>query len=217
MKTLVQCDFDGTITEEDVGFLLLDKFGQGDWQQLLREYQAHSITVDTFNTRVFAMVKADKATLLEAVDKMARVREGFHELVDYCSGKDIRLVIVSNGLAFYIEAILKRIGLENISIHAAQTEFHPEGLKVKYIGPDGRRLGRQSDDGLKETYTRLFLKEGYRVVYVGNGDSDIHAARYAHHVFARDTLLECCRENGINCMPFADLNDVVEGLENLDR
>ena len=55
------------------------------------------------------------------------------------------------------------------------------------------------------------------MVYVGNGDSDIYAARHAHHVFARDMLLEYCHENSIICKPFADLNDVVKGLENLGR
>ncbi len=31
-KTLVQCDFDGTITEEDVSFAMLDAFADGDWE-----------------------------------------------------------------------------------------------------------------------------------------------------------------------------------------
>ena len=39
MKTLIQCDFDGTVTEEDVSFFLLDAFAQGDWRALLREYK----------------------------------------------------------------------------------------------------------------------------------------------------------------------------------
>ncbi len=33
-KTLVQCDFDGTVTEEDVSFMLLDAFANGGWRQL---------------------------------------------------------------------------------------------------------------------------------------------------------------------------------------
>jgi len=39
-KTLIQCDFDGTITEEDVSFILLDTFARGDWRRLLKEYKA---------------------------------------------------------------------------------------------------------------------------------------------------------------------------------
>jgi 2-hydroxy-3-keto-5-methylthiopentenyl-1-phosphate phosphatase len=107
VKTLVQCDFDGTVTEKDISFFLLDAFAQGDWRRLLREYKEHKISVGEFNTKAFAMVKADKHTLLEALKGGVKVRAGFHELVNYCLRKGFRLVIVSNGLDFYIMAVLK--------------------------------------------------------------------------------------------------------------
>jgi 2-hydroxy-3-keto-5-methylthiopentenyl-1-phosphate phosphatase len=208
MKTLVQCDFDGTVTEEDTSFFLLDAFAQGDWRRLLREYREHKISVGEFNTKAFAMVKADKPTLLEALQGKVKVRAGFHELVNYCRRKDFRLVIVSNGLDFYIEATLKDLGLENIEVHAAQASFHSEGMKVQYMGPDGKRL----EDGVKEAYTKSFLKLGYRVIYVGNGDSDFAPAKYAHHVFATGELLVYCRENNLNYKPFDNFVDVVSDL-----
>jgi 2-hydroxy-3-keto-5-methylthiopentenyl-1-phosphate phosphatase len=208
MKTLVQCDFDGTVTEEDISFLLLDAFAQGDWRRWLQEYKAHRISVGEFNTRAFAMVKADEPTLLEALEGRGKVRAGFNELVDYCLKKGIRFVIVSNGLDFYIRAILKNLGLENIEVHAAQASFHPEGAKVHYVGPDGRRL----DDNVKEAYIKSFLKLGYKVIYVGNGDSDIAPAKYAHHVFATGDLLAHCKQNNLDCKPFENFFDVVREL-----
>jgi len=209
MKTLVQCDFDGTVTEEDTSFFLLDAFAQGDWRRLLREYKEHKISVGEFNTKAFAMVKADKPTLLGALKGKIKVRAGFHELVNYCLKKGFRLVIVSNGLDFYIEATLKDLGLKNIEVHAAQASFHPEGMKVQYLGPDGERL----EDGVKEAYTQSFLKLGYRVIYVGNGDSDFAPAKYAHHVFATGELLAYCRENNLNYKPFDNFVDVVRDID----
>jgi len=209
MKTLVQCDFDGTVTEEDTSFFLLDAFAQGDWRRLLREYKEHRISVGEFNTRAFAMVKADKPALLEALEGKIKVRAGFHGLVNYCRRRDFRLVIVSNGLDFYIEATLKDLGLENIEVHAAQASFHPEGMKVQYVGPDGKRL----EDGVKEAYTKSFLKLGYRVIYMGNGDSDVAPAKYAHHVFATGELLAYCRENNLNYKPFENFIDIVRDID----
>jgi len=209
MKTLVQCDFDGTVTEEDTSFFLLDAFAQGDWRRLLREYKEHRISVGEFNTKAFAMVKADKPTLLEALEGKVKVRAGFHELVNYCRRQGFRLVIVSNGLDFYIEATLKDLGLENIEVHAAQACFHPEGMEVQYVGPDGKRL----EDGVKEAYTKSFLKLGYRVIYVGNGDSDFAPAKYAHHVFATGELLAYCREDKLNYKPFENFIDVVRDID----
>jgi len=209
MKTLIQCDFDGTITEKDVGFLLLDAFASGDWRQLLTEYRAGKISVDYFNMKVFAMVKADRQTLLKFVRSEMRIRAGFHELLNCCRREGFQFVIVSNGLDFYIETILGDIGIDNIKVLAAQTHFSPKGIEVKYIGPEGNQI----QDGFKEAYIRLFLREGYRVVYVGNGISDIPSAKLAHHIFATGELLAYCKQTDLNCTPFVDLNDIVRGLE----
>lgn len=215
MKTVVQCDFDGTITLKDVSFLLLDAFADGNWRQLLDEYREGKISVGYFNTKAFAMVKADKQTLLDFIFKKSEVeiRTGFNELLTCCSEKGFKFVIISNGLDFYIEAILRDIGIDSVEVFAAQTQFCPDGLKVQYIGPDGSQL----EDRFKETYTQLFLSRGYRVVYMGNGISDSFPARQAHHVFATGDLLAFCKEKNLNCMPFDDLNDVVRGLELLPQ
>ncbi len=213
MKILIQCDFDGTITEEDISFFLLDAFTQGDWRLWLRKYKEHNISVGEFNTRAFAMVKADKNTLLKAIKGKINARAGFQELANYCLRKGFKLIIVSNGLDFYIKAILKELALENIEVHAAQASFYPEGMKVQYTGPDGKRL----EDGFKEAYIKSFLKLRYRVIYIGNGDSDIAPARYAHNVLATGDLLTYCRENNLNCKPFENFIDVVRELEQMSQ
>ena len=209
MTTLVQCDFDGTITEKDVGFLLLDTFADGNWRQLHKEYEEAGITVGRFNRDAFAMVRADRQSLSKVARAEVKIRPGFHELVAYCRRKDYRFVIVSNGLDFYINTILRDIGVEDIEVFAAQTRFHPDGLKVQYIGPDGRHL----DDDFKGAYANSFLREDYRIIYVGNGTSDISPARRCHYIFATGNLLTHCKKLNLNCTPFIDLNDVVRGLE----
>ncbi len=208
MKTLVQSDFDGTITEQDASFFLLDAFAQGDWRRLFREYKEHRISVGEFNTRAFAMVKGDKHRLLESLQGNVKVRAGFHELVSYCLEKGLRLVIVSNGLDFYIRAVLKDVGLGDLEVHAAEASFHPAGMKVRYMGPDGKTV----NDGFKEAYIESFLRLEYRVIYIGNGDSDIAPAKHAHRVFATGDLLAYSKENNLNCRPFKDFRDVVEDL-----
>ena len=211
VPTLFQCDFDGTITEEDVSYLLLDRFADDSWRQMLKEYQEGRISVGALNTRAFAMIKEDKQTLLDFVftSGKLKIRAGFRELLDCCTQQGFKFVIVSNGQDFYVEAILKNLGLTDMEFHAAKSWFRPGGLVVQYIGPDGSIL----DVGFKEAYTELFLSQGYRVIYAGNGVSDIYPARRAYHTFATADLLERCKETGLNCTPFNDLNDVVCGLE----
>lgn len=209
MPTLIQCDFDGTVTENDVSFLLLDAFANGDWRQWLKQYREGKINVGRFNTEAFAMVKADRQSLVDVVQRQAKVRPGFHELVNYCHRRGFRFVIVSNGLDFYIDVILNSLRVKDTEVFAAQTQFSAESIKVKYVGPDGSQL----HDAFKESYARLFQEKGYRVIYVGNGFSDMPPAKLADWIFARDELLSLCREANLNHTPFNDFNDVVRGLE----
>lgn len=208
-KTLVQCDFDGTITERDVSYLILDAFAEGNWRPLLQDYEEGKIPVGEFNTKAFAMVKADEATLLKFIDGKIMIRPGLQEMVDCCDRKGLRLVVVSNGLLFYVKAMLEKAGLEKLEMYAAHTRFQPAGMEVCYIGPDGKQMHA----GLKEAYSRHFLRQDYRLIYVGNGASDVMPAQYADKIFARDTLLASCKEKQIECQPFNNLSEVTRILE----
>ena len=178
-------------------------------RQLLEQYREGKISVGYFNTRAFAMVKADRQTLLDFIKDKVEIRAGFGELLTYCDKKGFQFVIVSNGLDFYIEAILTGMGVGNIEVFAAQTEFYPGGIEVKYIGPEGREL----KENFKGAHTTLFLSRRHRLIYVGNGLSDLSPARQARHIFATGDLLDLCRQANLDCIPFIDLNDVVKGLE----
>jgi 2-hydroxy-3-keto-5-methylthiopentenyl-1-phosphate phosphatase len=209
MKTLVQCDFDGTITELDASFLILEEFARGDWHQVLQEHREHKITVGQFNARAFAMVRVEQKMLLRTIMRKVKLRAGFSELVDYCSKRDFRLVIVSNGLDFYIQALLDYYGLGEVEWHAAKTCFRDGNMEVQYIGPDGKLL----EDAFKEAYVHYFLTQNYRVLYVGNGDSDIAPAKQAQHVFAREELLSYYEKNGLYCKPFEDFNKIIKEMK----
>ena len=205
----MQCDFDGTITEEDVSFLMLDAYADGDWRHLFREYQEGRITVGRFNMDAFAMVKADKDSLLEVFKNNIKIRTEFQELVDYCRGRDFRFVVVSNGLDFYIEEVLRDIGLADIEVIAARTRFETNGIRVQYIDPDGNHL----DKDFKGAYVDSFIKEGYRIIYIGNGTSDIAPAKKCSHVFATGALLDYYKQTEVDYTAFTDFDQVIRGLK----
>jgi 2-hydroxy-3-keto-5-methylthiopentenyl-1-phosphate phosphatase len=216
MKTAVQIDFDGTVTIEDVSFLLLDTYVGSVWREYLKEYSSGKIPVGAFNRKVFSMMKTDRKTMTELVltSERVKIRPGFKELIEYCSGKGFKITIVSNGLIFYIKAILEKLGInciKDIEIFAAKNEFYPGSMKVAYIGPDGKEL----EAGFKEAYTAMLVKKGYSVIYIGNGDSDIYPARKAKHVFATDQLLRQCKKEKLACIPFEDFFEVIDGMKSL--
>ena len=213
-KIAVQIDFDGTVTVEDVSFLLLDTYVGSGWRKHLDEYSYGDITVGAFNKKVFGMMKAGEKTMTEFVlnNPRVKIRPGFKELIAYCKQKGYKPIIVSNGLMFYIEALLKKLGIKDIEIHAAENEFFDGGMDVKYLGPDGEEV----DADFKKAYTGDFIKKGYRVIYIGNGTSDIYPARLASQVFACEDLLKACAKEDLKHYPFNDFFEVIKILKQLD-
>ena len=212
IKTLIQCDFDGTLTEKDISFLILDSFADGDWRSVLEQYKSNRISVGRFNTLAFRMVKEDEPTLVSFVNEKAELRPGLKELVNYCRLRNFRFTIVSNGMTFYIKTLLNNAGIDDIVIYAAQAEFNNNGIEARYIGPDGKEI----QNGFKEAYVNKFLNEGWRVIIIGNGASDIPAAKLANYTFATEPMLSLCREEGFNCLPFGNLDDIIKGLESIN-
>jgi 2-hydroxy-3-keto-5-methylthiopentenyl-1-phosphate phosphatase len=213
LKTLVQCDFDGTLTEEDVSFLILDSFADGDWRKIFEDYKEGRISVGSFNKLAFQLVKADEETLKKFIKKKTKIRDGLLELLELCRANDFRFVIVSNGLEFYINIILEALDVDDVEVFAAQAVFHPDGIIARYIGPDGNEI----QNGFKEAYIRYFLNDGYWIIYIGNGDSDILPARLAGKIFATDTMLTACRRMNVECIPFTSLNDIIKNIKSFDQ
>lgn len=159
------------------------------------------------------MMIVDKKTMTDFVvnNPRVKVRQGFKEFIDYCKNNGIEVVIVSNGLIFYIEAILERLGINGLAIHAAENVFSPSGMNVRYLGPNGKEV----DTAFKEAYTDMLCKMGYRVIYIGDGNSDIYPSHKARYVCATGTLLQRCREENLICYPFNDFHDVIKIISDL--
>ena len=51
------------------------------------------------------------------------------------------------------------------------------------------------------------------MVFVGDGESDRYAAGYADVVFAKDGLVEICRESGLAHLPWTTFDDVRAWLD----
>jgi 2-hydroxy-3-keto-5-methylthiopentenyl-1-phosphate phosphatase len=208
-KLLFQSDFDGTITVEDISFIILDKYARGDWRRILQDYKSGQIKVGEFNRRAFALVSEDQETLEKYVLANYQLRPGFKTLLSYCSKNGIRFVITSNGLDFYIRAILKHVNIDSLEVYSARTVFGNEHLETEYLSPDGNAI----DDGFKEAYSRHFIENGYDIIYAGNGASDAPAASLAKHVFATESLVDVLEKAKKPFSPFKDLNEVANNIK----
>lgn len=201
---LIQCDFDGTITSNNLSVLLRENFAPGDWQKIEADYLQGRISVEQSNKLQYALIKQPKAKLQEFAGQHFKLRPGFREFVKYCQENAIQFVIVSSGLDFYIETVLAQIGLPDLELHCGQTIFSEEGIEVSYTDPEGNTIDR----GFKSSYLTWLKKRDKIVSYIGDGLSDLDAACQADQVFATGHLITLLRAESIACGCFNDFYEL---------
>jgi len=138
---IVQCDFDGTITMNNLSVLLRNEFAHGEWREIEADYFRRLHTVEQSNRKQYVLIKEPKSVLVDFVRQNIEVRPGFLEFVDYCKANGIRFVVVSSGLDFYIKTVLSNVNAPTLELYCGQTSFGKNGIAVTYFDPEGNRIG----------------------------------------------------------------------------
>ena len=144
------------------------------------------------------------------VGQEGALREGFLDLVRYCIANDIHVAIASNGLAFYIRALLDRHDLtKGIPVYAVESRAAPGDADFAY--PYATETCWEWGN-CKCLVLQRYRDEGRRVLFAGDGMSDACAAGRADFVYARSRLLEHCREAGIPHQAFEEFTAVLADI-----
>jgi 2-hydroxy-3-keto-5-methylthiopentenyl-1-phosphate phosphatase len=212
----VLCDFDGTITSFDTADYVLRRFAEGDWEQYDRLLGEGKISLEECMVRQFELVQVPEATIIEELEKVACIRPNFPELVHFCHSQGIPFYIVSAGLDFVIYHYLDKLGLRSlIKMHSGTSFF--DGCKINFSFP---RIVNLESKSFKDDLVKSFQHRRVKVAYIGDGLSDLDAARMADIRFAVSgmRLERTLREEGFVFESFEDFADVERGLKTcLDR
>ena len=119
MKLALVLDFDGTITTKDIGVEIIKKYAGPDWNVGLRRWRAGEFDQRQLMEWEFARLPGDRLTEMRDFPLTgADVRHGLHGLLELCRSNDVPVEVVSNGMMFYVEAVLGREGLSDLAIVA---------------------------------------------------------------------------------------------------
>jgi 2-hydroxy-3-keto-5-methylthiopentenyl-1-phosphate phosphatase len=198
-----------TVVLDNTARQLFERFlGPEGWAEHETRRRA-GLTVE--QTNAASLAEIDPSVTREEIEEfalqVARPREGLLELADWTHWNGWVLTIISLGFDLYVDPVLDHIGLTRASRHMGRTrnEFR---WRVRYSSPRGIEIV----DGFKVSYAQAFRSAGDFVVYAGDGESDVEAARMASAVFARSTLWERLKTEHPRIYPFETFHDVVAVL-----
>lgn len=210
-RMLVLCDFDGTICTMDMGNEILNRFTDEGWEAIDQAYCAGEIGSRDAYSQVASLFRGTRSQMLEYVSTSERMDPYFPEFYKFCRKKGVDIKIVSDGLDFYIEAILRKYNLQDIEFFSNVVVFR-DGNTLSIEFP---RMNNQCEKcgTCKNSVLKQYRSDYDHVIYVGNGYSDVCPAKDADLVFAKDVLYEKCKQNGTSCVYYENFYDIRTFLE----
>jgi 2,3-diketo-5-methylthio-1-phosphopentane phosphatase len=203
-------DFDDTAAEQNVAETLLKEFGGDGWQGFRESFRNGTMNLRHYQEKAFNEIESSLDEMGTVIAELAWLRSGFQELYTYCVSNDIQLSIVTNGLEFYVDSLLKKAQLRNIPSYSIGVTGQPKHLEYSYpyATDECWEWGNCKCKVLFE-----HRAGGTKIVYAGDGRSDLCASQQADYVFARSTLLEHCKQLGLTHQEFADFHDVLSAFQ----
>ncbi|MEN8192607.1 MAG: MtnX-like HAD-IB family phosphatase [Bacteroidota bacterium] len=207
-------DFDGTIAKKDVGDHLFMEFGDLEIiNEIAERWIAGDISSSVFWDELFeSLPDIDKSDMDKFVDLM-EIEDGFYEFLELCNKSNIEIIVVSDGLDYYIDRIFTKNNLSHLTVYTNQLHFI-ENQRMKPAFPfmdeeckicanckRNHIINHSSDDDI--------------TIYIGDGLSDTCPAQYVDYIFAKRSLLKFCEKNRISFYPFKNFHDVIPQIEKL--
>ncbi|MCX5784076.1 MAG: HAD-IB family phosphatase [Elusimicrobia bacterium] len=196
-------DFDGTITTRDVGDSILLRFRAATRKEIENSY-SFGVSMDKWMREIFLRLRVPRKKIQDHVRASTRLRNGFKEFAVFCAENSVPFEIASGGIDLYAEPVFSKYGLRAKSFFG-KARVTGAGVKITYPFLKGKTL-----DGFKAFRVLRLRRLGCKVIFCGDGTTDLEAARAADKVFAAKKLLGHCRAMGIKAARLKNFHQVRE-------
>lgn len=185
MPIAICCDFDGTITSMDTGKALLSNLTKEDWQAVDKFVIDGQIGTREALIKQWGMIEHTTWEEIFTIVDTIKIDPSFHDFYNWVIQKNLKFIILSDGFHKYINRILNdhEIKVESSDILANDVDLIRHKLKLSFNTP-------KCDHGCancKYSHVLKLKNEGYKIIYVGDGLSDIFpSAELADIIYARN-------------------------------
>ncbi|KAI1084942.1 2,3-diketo-5-methylthio-1-phosphopentane phosphatase [Whalleya microplaca] len=219
-KIICFSDFDGTIFMQDTGHILFDNHGCGSKRREILDEQIKKgeRSFRDVSEEMWASLNVPFEDGFEVMEKKLEIDPDFQQFHKFCLANDIPFNVISAGLKPVLRRVLDTFLGEKDSAHidivANDAQIAEDGSEWKPIWRHDTELGH--DKALSITEARkeaeMRCEDGTipLIVFIGDGVSDLAAAREADVLFARRGLRleEYCVEHAIPYIPFDTFADI---------
>jgi 2-hydroxy-3-keto-5-methylthiopentenyl-1-phosphate phosphatase len=215
----IYIDFDGTITQTDIGEHMFLKFGDPKKSQsIINEWIARKINSKTVWIELCKTVKNFREAEFDNFLETIEIDPYFIEFVEYCKVKEFPIVILSDGLDYYIKKVSKKFNFENLTLFSNKLSFDEDNNLIPTFPFTDEECIECAN--CKRNHILNSSNEEDITIYIGDGYSDTCAAEHCDFIFAKRSLLKYCEKNRVPYYPFntfEDVQKIVDQLSNKKR
>lgn len=209
----ILCDFDGTISVQDVIDSLLEHHGLPGWEQLEEAWREGRIGSAECMQGQVALLGLDRVRLDAHLDALS-IDPAFPRFVVLARELGLPLQVVSDGLDYAIERLLQRHGLGGLPVAANHLVAGTPPQHWRLESPHAV-AGCSSGTCKCALADEVGLDSRRRTLLIGDGASDFCVAATVDFVFAKGRLADHCLEAGIPHLRIRDFRDAVQALPRL--
>jgi 2,3-diketo-5-methylthio-1-phosphopentane phosphatase len=198
----IQCDFDGTISVDDVTDALLERFARPGWREIEAEWETGKIGSGECMKRQVALLDMSNAELDEFLRSVA-IDPNFASFAAIAKRLAITLEVVSDGIDYAIHRTLALHHLDGLSVRANHLVQVAE-RRWRLTSPHASATCVSACGTCKCELLAHHATTARKVLFIGDGRSDFCVASKADFVLAKSKLVDYCAQHGIAHAAFDD-------------
>jgi len=212
---IIVSDFDGTITKTDTLSKFLEDYADDKWLDIENDWREGKFGSQECLVRQFELIPNLSPELIDSFLDTMEIDEGFIPFCKKAKQKKIPIVILSDGLDYFINRILEKNKINFINVITNHAYFEENGkMKGKFIieFPNDSKHCTNNAGTCKCKAVKNLKKLYKKVVYVGDGASDFCVAKEPDLVYAKAGLAQYCRNNNIKYVEYTSYKDISDCL-----
>lgn len=210
-STLILCDFDGTVSRTDtVNRLVRQHIVDPSWRFHVKRYMRGEIGSRGVYEAAAGIMRMTRRQLEEFVAAYGLLDEGFPEFLNWARSRNIDVKIVSDGFDATIHILLESHGIHGIEVYANSLAVDRTGtvtVSSPHSNPECGMCGTCKVQVIRSARSRYD-----RIILIGDGESDRHAASEADDVVALDDLFIYCAKAGIPALRAEGFHEIPQLL-----
>ena len=211
-KLKIFTDFDGTITKIDSLNMVLDEFAISDWHSIENRVTAHELSEKEALQAEFDLVKIPLQKAIDFLVKNAAIDSTFRPFVKWCKSNKIELIVLSGGFKEFIDSIFNKGRINGLDVFSNSLYVNKNSWQV--VQSELPKINNLCNH-CKTNHLVESQKNGYKVVYIGDGNTDRCPAETADIIFAKESLADYLRSKNKDFFEYQNFNDIQNILERI--